>query len=1227
MNTQLKVLTRSILAGLVCAAGTGQAQITVSDDFTQATSKAIWTTFGTACLTAGTTANNSGGQIPKCTASTSQAGGYGDTIHPGGYMAAGVLDPVGNGALRLTNADGNDAGAIVYNSVFPSTSGIAVTFTSVSYDGNSGSGGGNYPISDGADGMSFFLVDSSVTPTNYGSYGGSLGYSCAQGKNPGNGATGGYIGLGIDEYGNFLNSGDNTATGVLSYNTSTGTYNTSSSSQFQGNRIGVRGIGMVNWLQLNANFPSYYPSSLSSSQQVTAVQNTCGSGTVWNYSGSTIGGVSSGNNMNCAVMVNSLPVTWTQLHAANSTYYPSSLTTAQQTSAVSNTCKTGTMWNYSSVTGTSTGAVNTGILVSSKSGSLGYVASSQTLYDYAPIQNTVGGVTSYASLAMPPTLVTTNDNLIANESAGARGNASLYTYNLKITSGGLLSLSYYKNGASGNTTNVLTNWPIFSTNGPLPANFKFGFAASTGGSNNVHEILCFQAAPADDSDTSVGINVIQTGQVKTNTQVYLAYYHSNDWWGQLTSQNLVYNSTTNTVTVATTANWDASCVLTGDTSGTTLPGGNCKATGSTSDTAEGPTARTIMTWDATAGSGIPFEWSGSSGHINTTQQGWLNAGDSYGQTRLAYLRGDRTNEVSPDGSTGYFRDRIGVLGDIVDSSPTWVGAPLAPYPSGAGAASTTWQDLLYPSTTMPENANTYGAYQTANASRLNVVFAGANDGMMHGFESGSFNSSGGFVSTNNDGKEVIAYMPNAVVQSIHNSSNSALDYSSPNYVHNYYVDATPGTGDLYYNNSWHTWLVGGLGAGGNAIYALDLTNPSNYSEANASSVVIGEWNSSTSTLGTNLGQTFGTPVIKRFHSNTSAGSWGFVFGNGYNAPSHNGGVFIGLVSSGGSVSFVFLPLPASANGTASSPNGVFSAYAADYDGDGIADFIYAGDMQGNVWRWDVTSQSPSTWASTTPVQIFAAGSGQPISTQVQVLSVPNPGGPRRIMVDFGTGSQIPSTSGTSYATGQQALYGIWDGNVSAWNALTTTSAHQYDAYPAAHTVVTGDLQSQSVTGTGVDSSGIPYRKMSNKGVCWADLTSCSAPALNNQYGWIYQFAAPSSSTVAGEQVVFNPVVEEGAFVVNTYVPALSQTCTVYAPSGWTMAINPATGGAFQTSFFVNSSNIIESQVQLGATGSPSFVVANSVAYLVSQTLANGATVNATQPPAGAGYRLNWTELR
>jgi type IV pilus assembly protein PilY1 len=115
------------------------------------------------------------------------------------------------------------------------------------------------------------------------------------------------------------------------------------------------------------------------------------------------------------------------------------------------------------------------------------------------------------------------------------------------------------------------------------------------------------------------------------------------------------------------------------------------------------------------------------------------------------------------------------------------------------------------------------------------------------------------------------------------AANIPIDYSNPQYGHNMFVNATPGAGDVFYNGAWHSWVVGGLGAGGALIYALDVTNPGNFSEANASSLVMGEWNNTTitcvsnSNCGQSMGNTYGTPQMRRLHD----GRWAVIFGNGF----------------------------------------------------------------------------------------------------------------------------------------------------------------------------------------------------------------------------------------------------------------------------------------------------------------------------------------------------------
>ncbi|PSB47561.1 hypothetical protein C7B67_18915 [filamentous cyanobacterium Phorm 6] len=114
----------------------------------------------------------------------------GSTPNPNGVIPALGGDPEGQGTLRLTSNVGNQAAFVIYNNPISATEGLRITFDFFAYKG------------DGADGISFFLIDGTATPTKAGGFGGSLGY--AQNTNSGSlGILGGYLGVGLDEYGNF----------------------------------------------------------------------------------------------------------------------------------------------------------------------------------------------------------------------------------------------------------------------------------------------------------------------------------------------------------------------------------------------------------------------------------------------------------------------------------------------------------------------------------------------------------------------------------------------------------------------------------------------------------------------------------------------------------------------------------------------------------------------------------------------------------------------------------------------------------------------------------------------------------------------------------------------------------------------------------------------------------------------------------------------------------------
>ena len=802
-------------------------------------------------------------------------------------------------------------------------------------------------------------------------------------------------------------------------------------------------------------------------------------------------------------------------------------------------------------------------------------------------------------------------------SASTRTAAKPISYQLQITTGNLLTLRYSYNG--GTWTTIANGIDITKIGGALPAYLTFGFAASTGGSTNYHEITCFQAAPLTTSNSGAGLNQ-QSSEVQTGSQTYLAYYNASNWYGGVTSNAITANSS-GTISVASTATWDGACGLTG---------GACSTTGTTIASAQGSTSRNILSWNDSSLKGVAFGLS----NLSSTQQTALGSSTAL----ISYLRGDRSKENTT------YRGRTSVMGDVINSGPTWVGPPLKAY-------NATWSDKIVSGASLPENSSsamTYPTFAANNLTRTNLVFVGANDGMLHGFRSGAYNSSGVYDTTStNDGKELLAYLPGTVVTS------NLASYSNIIYSHAYFVDATPTSGDVFYNNNWYTWLVGGMGTGGKGIYALDVTTPGNFTESNATSLVKGEWNSSTisctytnGSCGSDLGYIVGTPVITRFHN----GKWGAVFGNGYNSATGVASIFVMMINpNDGTETFYEYSTkygPSKDPSGKSSNNGIYYVTPVDLDGDNIADYVYAGDVFGNIWRFDLTSSDPTQWGvssySGTVQPMFSTGLNstnklQPITTKLVVAKLKASSTLPRVMVFFGTGSKVSATvsSSSTYASGNQYFYGVWDWNVSAWNALSSTQfAAKTTSTPG--TLSPSQLVTQTLNSTASSSNTIvtTYGSTSSNAVCWVDGSSCSN---NNQYGWKFYFNYSNSQN---EQLIYNPQYLNGAITFSTTIPAINNitSCTNSVDTGWSYALNPATGGNFSISYFANSNgdftgvnNLVVNAVQLGATGSFQVVTYKGSTSLVFQTSSGYATGNAikvnTQGVSTSGSRLTWIELR
>jgi type IV pilus assembly protein PilY1 len=428
------------------------------------------------------------------------------------------------------------------------------------------------------------------------------------------------------------------------------------------------------------------------------------------------------------------------------------------------------------------------------------------------------------------------------------------------------------------------------------------------------------------------------------------------------------------------------------------------------------------------------------------------------------------------------------------------------------------------------------AFAQANANRPAVLYVGANDGMLHAFDASA--PVPPLPPSPTGGDELFAYIPKGVYANL-----IALANPYYNAVHQYFVNGSPQASDVQFaDTTWHTELVGVEGAGGKSVFALDVTYPQNItSEPILASKVLWDFTD------VDMGLGFSTPAI----ADTASG-WTVFVGNGYNSPNQKPYLYALSAQFGPNAPVTRIDLcaavPAACNLSAS--NGLSTVIAVNSSGAlaGFANIVYAGDLQGNLWRVDVSNANPALWTVTV---LFTAtdslGNRQPITTS-PVASL-NPRYPQVLgtMVFFATGQLlgVPDLGNVH----KQTIYGIYD--------PPTT-------YATPITRLTGNLVQQTLTQVaGPDG---PVILVTGNAV--------SIPTSNK--GWYIDLTLN-----IGERVVTDPRLENGgALVLTSYVPS-PIVCTGGGSSNL-YVINYADGGYFSSpQFDLNNDGQINSGDQVG----------------------------------------------
>ncbi len=603
-----------------------------------------------------------------------------------------------------------------------------------------------------------------------------------------------------------------------------------------------------------------------------------------------------------------------------------------------------------------------------------------------------------------------------------------------------------------------------------------------------------------------------TGSINSNSKIYQGRFDSLNWSGDL--QSFAVNSTTGAV--ATSSDWSAKTLLNSVT-----PSNRVIIYSEPETTTDSYSGRSFRY------SNLDDSWRSSL--ISRTYSGTGLSGDSYEQAVVDYLRGDGTYE-----GLG-FRSRGGKLGDIVYSSPAYVSAPAE--------------------TAIPYSTDSsYTSFKNSNSNRSSVIYVGANDGMLHAFSGTS-------------GAELFGYIPSAM-------KNTLYKLPDPSYSHQSYMDGSPVIKDVYgefseSTASWKTVLVTGFRAGGKGLAALDVTDPSGFSESNADNMVLWEFRAENrsgsadahSSTDPDVGFQYAKPQIAKLNN----GKWGVIIGNGFNSTSNAG-------STGRSVLYVLditdgtvIKKIETTAGTLAAPNALAEPVLVDTDNSGTVDYVYAGDFLGNVWKFDLSSTSTSSWvianddASDTPIPLFAAGDSQPITAGITVGR--HQSGIGR-MIYFGTGRYL--TTPDNAVTGQslQGFYGIWDNDAPDQNFDTSLNASSMliqEVTLQAEFNVAATADDGSNTSSGITAT---IRETSNNSINWG---------LHN--GWYFKLE-DSNNNNNGERVVEKPLLRNGRIIFTTLIPSPANCLT--GGSGWLMELDAISGKRLTTtSFDLNQDGVFD----------------------------------------------------
>jgi len=642
-------------------------------------------------------------------------------------------------------------------------------------------------------------------------------------------------------------------------------------------------------------------------------------------------------------------------------------------------------------------------------------------------------------------------------------------------------------------------------------------------------------------------STVSSGVITDNTRVYSPAFDSSTWSGNLIAREINDDRSFGDPV------WDVACILTG---------GLCDATG---EVVPKQAIREIYTYDPLAKTKERFDSTLTSVLKNVII---LNADDML--TNLSITVDDVINYVVGDQSmeqanSGVLKDRVSVLADIVHASPYIVRGPSAGYEDSEWAAGT-------PERTAADANNGYLDFQIDEKDRNNTIYVGSNGGMLHAIN----------VEGADEGEERWAFMPSKVLNNIHRLPHPAEEKWS-------FVDNTPVVRDAFFNNDWRSVLVSGMRYGGQSFFALDVTDGDS-----SEPEVLWEFSD---TDDPDMGFSYGQATVVRV---SSTGEWVAMLPNGYNnseldypdpADPRNR-----VSTSGNAVLFVvrlrdgqLLAKIDTGVGSAITPNGLANVVTVDSEYqippgeangrvDYGVDFGYAGDLYGNLWKFDFSDPDYSNWSAS---RLVAANGikERPITVKPKIISVPDgvQSAENDVIVMYATGKYLEPSDRSINLPATQFIVGVIDG-------LTSTQ-------------------------TDLNMEGATFVEQSFSSAGGGFLRDITSNDVNHTVDNGWKVELPE----AGERV-FNPLslIGREALFVTSNVTAGTDPCEAGGRS-WLMAINPLTGG-------LPSVGEIFANIEVIVNGVPQTIVDDGTGLLIQDFIIGSPTF--TESPGGGTLDIN-----